>query len=167
MCEYGCLPQWDGTIVTQGCLYYGGFCTAVTMRSGIGNGIARSGQRANPVVVCHAEHLVVEGTALVTCADEQVLVREGGSVYLPPGSRHGFENPDRIPVTLIGVQVGPYLVENDIVRIEDIYSRTVQDIRKNWGKENAEHFFCSPGSGPRDCCFGTIEGLSGRKSLHQ
>lgn len=73
-----------------------------------------------------AEHwVVVEGTALVTREDEQVIVRENESIYLPLGSLHRLENPGRIPVTLIEVQSGPYLDEDDIVRVEDMYSRTV------------------------------------------
>ncbi|POS62579.1 mannose-1-phosphate guanylyltransferase/mannose-6-phosphate isomerase [Parasaccharibacter apium] len=71
-----------------------------------------------------AEHwVVVEGTALVTRDDEILTVRENESVYLPLGSVHRLENPGRIPVTLIEVQSGPYLGEDDIVRLEDIYQR--------------------------------------------
>ena len=66
---------------------------------------------------------MVEGTALVTRGDEQTLVRENESIYLPLGSLHRLENPGRIPVTLIEVQSGSYLGEDDIVRFEDIYSR--------------------------------------------
>ncbi|WP_406239771.1 mannose-1-phosphate guanylyltransferase/mannose-6-phosphate isomerase [Acetobacter orientalis] len=72
-----------------------------------------------------AEHwIVVGGTALVTRDDEQMMVRENESVYLPLGSVHRLENPGRIPLTLIEVQSGPYLGEDDIVRMEDVYSRT-------------------------------------------
>lgn len=71
-----------------------------------------------------AEHwVVVEGTAQVTRNDEIILVRENESVYLPLGSIHRLENPGRIPLTLIEVQSGPYLGEDDIVRLEDVYSR--------------------------------------------
>ncbi|GBQ63415.1 mannose-1-phosphate guanylyltransferase [Ameyamaea chiangmaiensis NBRC 103196] len=72
-----------------------------------------------------AEHwVVVAGTALVTRDDEQVLVRENESIYLPLGTVHRLENPGRIPLTLIEVQSGPYLGEDDIVRIEDDYARS-------------------------------------------
>ena len=36
----------------------------------------------------------------------------------------GMENPGRIPLTLIEVQSGSYLGEDDIVRLEDTYGRT-------------------------------------------
>ncbi|GBR70474.1 mannose-1-phosphate guanylyltransferase/mannose-6-phosphate isomerase [Gluconobacter kanchanaburiensis] len=71
-----------------------------------------------------AEHwVVVGGTALVTRDADQIMVRENESVYLPLGCVHRLENPGRIPLTLIEVQSGPYLGEDDIVRIEDVYSR--------------------------------------------
>ncbi|WP_087651895.1 mannose-1-phosphate guanylyltransferase/mannose-6-phosphate isomerase [Acetobacter pasteurianus] len=71
-----------------------------------------------------SEHwVVVEGTALVTRGDEEILVRENESVYLPVGMLHRLENPGRIPLTLIEVQSGPYLGEDDIVRVQDLYSR--------------------------------------------
>ena len=70
-----------------------------------------------------AEHwVVVEGTALVTRETEHIIVRENESVYLPLGVLHRLENPGRIPLTLIEVQSGPYLGEDDIIRIEDDYS---------------------------------------------
>ncbi|MFT0890951.1 mannose-1-phosphate guanylyltransferase/mannose-6-phosphate isomerase [Pseudochelatococcus sp. G4_1912] len=72
-----------------------------------------------------AEHwVVVNGTALVTRNDEQVLLRENESIFLPLGCVHRLENPGKLPLNLIEVQSGPYLGEDDIVRIEDIYART-------------------------------------------
>jgi mannose-1-phosphate guanylyltransferase/mannose-6-phosphate isomerase len=71
-----------------------------------------------------AEHwVVVYGTALVTRDNEKLTVRENESVYLPLGCVHRLENPGRIPLTLIEVQSGSYLGEDDIVRIEDTYGR--------------------------------------------
>jgi mannose-1-phosphate guanylyltransferase/mannose-6-phosphate isomerase len=72
-----------------------------------------------------AEHwVVVNGTAIVTRDDEVVMVRENESIYLPLGTVHRMENPGRIPLTLIEVQSGAYLGEDDIVRFEDTYGRT-------------------------------------------
>ena len=71
-----------------------------------------------------AEHwVVVAGTALVTRDEERLTVRENESIYLPLGCVHRLENPGRIPLTLIEVQSGSYLGEDDIVRIEDTYGR--------------------------------------------
>jgi len=71
-----------------------------------------------------AEHwVVVHGTALVRRDAEELLLRENESVYLPLGCVHRLENPGKIPLTLIEVQAGSYLGEDDIVRFEDTYGR--------------------------------------------
>ncbi len=71
-----------------------------------------------------AEHwIVVKGTARVTIDSESKLLTENQSIYVPLGAVHRLENPGLIPLTLIEVQSGPYLGEDDIVRIEDIYAR--------------------------------------------
>ncbi len=71
-----------------------------------------------------AEHwVVVSGSAIVTRDDEEIMVRENESIYLPLGCTHRMFNPGRIPLTLIEVQSGSYLGEDDIVRIEDTYGR--------------------------------------------
>jgi mannose-1-phosphate guanylyltransferase/mannose-1-phosphate guanylyltransferase/mannose-6-phosphate isomerase len=75
-----------------------------------------------------AEHwVVVQGTAVVTRGQEQILLRENESIYIPLGTVHRLENPGRIPLELIEVQVGPYLGEDDIVRLEDVYGRNLQE----------------------------------------
>ncbi len=68
--------------------------------------------------------MVVNGTALVTRDDETLIVHENESVYLPMGCVHRLENPGKIPLTLIEVQSGGYLGEDDIVRLEDTYGRS-------------------------------------------
>ncbi|MBU6449334.1 MAG: mannose-1-phosphate guanylyltransferase/mannose-6-phosphate isomerase [Rhodospirillales bacterium] len=71
-----------------------------------------------------AEHwVVVAGSALVTRNEEHILIRENESVYLPLGCVHRLDNPGKIPLTLIEVQSGSYLGEDDIVRLEDNYGR--------------------------------------------
>ncbi|OUJ02020.1 mannose-1-phosphate guanylyltransferase/mannose-6-phosphate isomerase [Acetobacter cibinongensis] len=71
-----------------------------------------------------SEHwVVVGGVALVTRDEEELLVRENESVYLPQGCKHRLENPGKIPLTLIEVQSGAYLGEDDIIRLEDSYNR--------------------------------------------
>jgi mannose-1-phosphate guanylyltransferase/mannose-6-phosphate isomerase len=71
-----------------------------------------------------AEHwVVVAGTAMVTRDGDEIMLRENESVYLPLGSVHRLANPGRIALTLIEVQSGSYLGEDDIVRFEDTYGR--------------------------------------------
>jgi len=71
-----------------------------------------------------AEHwVVVAGCAQVTVDAELRMVHENESIYLPLGCIHRMENPGRIPLTVIEVQSGPYLGEDDIIRFEDTYGR--------------------------------------------
>jgi len=71
-----------------------------------------------------AEHwIVVKGTALVTNGDQQIMLSENQSTYIPLGVTHRLLNPGKIPLELIEVQSGAYLGEDDIVRFEDTYGR--------------------------------------------
>jgi mannose-1-phosphate guanylyltransferase / mannose-6-phosphate isomerase len=42
---------------------------------------------------------------------------------VPIGAVHRLANPGKIPLELIEVQVGSYLGEDDILRLEDVYRR--------------------------------------------
>ena len=71
-----------------------------------------------------AEHwVVVKGTAQVVVNDTVSTVYENELIYVPLGSVHRLSNPGKIPLELIEVQVGSYLGEDDIVRLDDIYKR--------------------------------------------
>jgi len=71
-----------------------------------------------------AEHwVVVSGSALVTVGEGKRLLGENEDIYVPLGQVHRMENPGRIPLTIIEVQCGAYLGEDDIVRLEDSYGR--------------------------------------------
>jgi len=74
--------------------------------------------------VHRSEHwIVVEGTAKVTIDEEEKLVTENESVYIPVGAVHRMENPGKLPMVLIEVQTGSYVGEDDIIRYEDLYAR--------------------------------------------
>lgn len=71
-----------------------------------------------------AEHwVVVRGTAEVTVDDRIVVLHENEAAYIPIGATHRLQNPGKIPLELIEVQVGSYTGEDDIVRVEDVYGR--------------------------------------------
>ncbi|MEX2643988.1 MAG: mannose-1-phosphate guanylyltransferase/mannose-6-phosphate isomerase [Acetobacterales bacterium] len=71
-----------------------------------------------------AEHwVVVAGTARVTRGEDEILLHENESTYIPIGEVHRLENPGKIDLHLIEVQSGSYLGEDDIVRLEDVYGR--------------------------------------------
>jgi len=73
-----------------------------------------------------SEHwIVVQGMAKVTNGESVTLVNCNESTYIPAGIRHRLENPGVIDLVMIEVQSGEYLGEDDIVRFEDIYGRSV------------------------------------------
>ena len=64
-----------------------------------------------------SEHwIVVEGTAEITLGLCARLVVEGEAVHIPLGEPHRIENPGRLDVTLIAVETGGYLGEDDVIR---------------------------------------------------
>lgn len=72
-----------------------------------------------------AEHwIVVKGTAIVTKGEEEILLTENQSTYIPLGIKHRLENSGKIDLELIEVQSGSYLGEDDIERFDDAYGRT-------------------------------------------
>ena len=75
--------------------------------------------------VHRAEHwVIVQGAALVTVGESQKIISENQSVYIPLGEVHRLENPGKVDLHLIEVQTGAYLGEDDIIRYEDVYSRS-------------------------------------------
>lgn len=71
-----------------------------------------------------SEHwVVVRGMAKVTIDEEVTFVHAGESIFMKPGQRHRLENPGKIPLEIIEVQMGEYLEEDDIVRFDDEYGR--------------------------------------------
>lgn len=71
-----------------------------------------------------AEHwVVVQGEATVEVDGCERRLGPDNSVYIPLGSIHRLTNAGAAPLVLIEVQVGDYLGEDDIERLEDVYGR--------------------------------------------
>ena len=71
-----------------------------------------------------AEHWVVtQGKALVQIGDKEFETSPGEYHYIPLGEKHRLTNVGDCELVLIEVQIGNYLGEDDIVRIEDFYGR--------------------------------------------
>lgn len=71
-----------------------------------------------------SEHwIVVSGSALVTCGEQEFMVNVNESTFIPIGSQHRLANPGKIPLIIIEVQSGEYLGEDDIIRFQDDYQR--------------------------------------------
>jgi mannose-1-phosphate guanylyltransferase/mannose-6-phosphate isomerase len=75
-----------------------------------------------------SEHwTVVHGTAKITVRNTERLLCENESIYIPATQWHRLENPGKVPLEVIEVQIGSYLAEDDIVRSDDIYSRSPEE----------------------------------------
>ena len=73
-----------------------------------------------------SEHwTVVRGTAKVTVDEEEFLLPENKSCFIPINSVHRLENPGLMGIHMIEVQVGSYLGEDDIERFSDAYGREI------------------------------------------
>ena len=71
-----------------------------------------------------SEHwVVVKGTGRITRGEEVFDLAENESTYIPRGVKHRLENPGKIMLEMIEVQVGSYLAEDDIERFDDDYGR--------------------------------------------
>jgi mannose-1-phosphate guanylyltransferase/mannose-6-phosphate isomerase len=71
-----------------------------------------------------SEHwIIVAGTAVVTRNNDIIEVQTNESIFIPLGAAHRIENRGSEPLQAIEVQVGDYLGEDDIVRIEDDWAR--------------------------------------------
>ena len=72
-----------------------------------------------------AEHwVIVSGTAKVEIDGKEMILCENQSNYTS-GKLHRLSNPGNIPLSLIEIQSGSYLGEDDIERFEDNYGRVL------------------------------------------
>ena len=71
-----------------------------------------------------SEHwVVVKGIAQVRIEDDIFTLKENESTFIPLGLKHQLSNPGKKNLSIIEVQCGTYLGEDDIVRYEDKYGR--------------------------------------------
>lgn len=71
-----------------------------------------------------AEHWVVVAGSPTITIDEMVKVHQvNDHVFIPIGAAHRIENFTTIPVIITEIQIGPYLGEDDIIRLDDVYGR--------------------------------------------
>ncbi|MDG2495615.1 MAG: mannose-1-phosphate guanylyltransferase/mannose-6-phosphate isomerase [Alphaproteobacteria bacterium] len=71
-----------------------------------------------------AEHwLVTQGLAIVQVGDKEFETGPGEYRHIPMGEKHRLTNIGKTELVLIEVQVGDYLGEDDIVRLDDDYGR--------------------------------------------
>lgn len=72
-----------------------------------------------------AEHwYIVTGHAIITLNDTTLALHAGEHLNIPAGAPHRIANRSSDPLTIIEVQTGPHLTEDDIERLDDDYART-------------------------------------------
>ncbi|MCL5260213.1 MAG: phosphomannose isomerase type II C-terminal cupin domain [Gammaproteobacteria bacterium] len=72
-----------------------------------------------------AEHwVVVKGNPTFTINDTAKTYQVNDRVFIPIATKHRMENFTDTDAVIIEVQVGDYLGEDDIVRLEDVYGRS-------------------------------------------
>jgi mannose-1-phosphate guanylyltransferase / mannose-6-phosphate isomerase len=71
-----------------------------------------------------SEHwIVITGTAKVLNDDQELILNQNKSTYIPAKHKHRMENASKERLVMIEVQTGSYLNEDDIIRFDDIYGR--------------------------------------------
>ncbi|PIQ42486.1 MAG: mannose-6-phosphate isomerase [Gammaproteobacteria bacterium CG11_big_fil_rev_8_21_14_0_20_46_22] len=71
-----------------------------------------------------SEHwIVVKGMPTLTINDTKKTYQVNEAVYIPIEALHRIENLSDTACQLVEVQIGDYLGEDDIERVEDVYGR--------------------------------------------
>ncbi len=71
-----------------------------------------------------SEHWVIlSGTAKVVLGSKELILNSGHSVDIPVKAIHSLQNPYDEDIEVIEVQKGDILIEEDIIRYEDMYGR--------------------------------------------
>ena len=71
-----------------------------------------------------SEHwVVISGRAKVILENEEFMLDAGQSIDIPLKAKHSLQNPYDEQLSIIEVQKGDYISEEDIIRFEDMYGR--------------------------------------------
>ncbi len=74
-----------------------------------------------------SEHwVVISGMASVKLDHQSFELQANESTYIPKNTLHRLANYGKIPLIIIEVQVGEYVGEDDIVRVDDDFNRQNQ-----------------------------------------
>ena len=104
-----------------------GFYTVIAQGKGFLTKIihVKSGQKLSVQSHNHrSEHWVVlSGTAKVVLESKEMILSSGHSVDIPIKAIHSLQNPYEEDLEIIEIQKGDILIEEDIIRYEDMYGR--------------------------------------------
>ena len=71
-----------------------------------------------------SEHwTILEGSAEAEIDGRRHALAPGAYVHVPLGALHRIGNAGPVPVVVLEIQIGDYLDEQDIVRVQDDYAR--------------------------------------------
>lgn len=85
--------------------------------------IVNPGQRLSLQRHMHRRELWTIARGVGELPGETSPVHAGDVVAVPTGTIHRLSNPGKIPLEIIEVQLGSYLEEDDVERLEDDYGR--------------------------------------------
>lgn len=104
-----------------------GFYTVIAQGTGFLTKIihVNAGQKLSVQSHNHrSEHWVVlSGEAKVVLEGKDHILSQGNSIDIPLKAIHSLQNPSGVDLEIIEVQLGELLIEDDIVRYEDMYGR--------------------------------------------
>ena len=83
--------------------------------------IVKSGVRLFLQMNCAEHWIVVSGTALVRNGEQELLLEDNQSSFIPQGAVYELENTGKVPLELIAVHSGPCQEDNNIIRFEYRY----------------------------------------------
>jgi len=67
--------------------------------------------------------IIISGSGVVTLGTKDIPVSKGSFIDVPTGEIHRMHNTDSGPLVFIEIQFGPYLGEDDIIRLQDDFGR--------------------------------------------
>lgn len=67
--------------------------------------------------------LVAEGRGMVRVGDKEVPLKAGNSIIIPKNTTHRVTNLGEDTLVFVEIQVGDYLEEDDIIRLDDDFGR--------------------------------------------
>ena len=71
--------------------------------------------------------LLIKGTGTVTRDKENFTLTDNESTFIPKGILHRLENNSEDNLEILEVQIGQYLDEDDIIRLDDKYHRNIEN----------------------------------------
>lgn len=67
--------------------------------------------------------VVIRGSGVATVGQKEIAVQKGSYIQIAVGEAHRLHNTGKEPLAIIEVQMGDYLGEDDIQRLQDDFGR--------------------------------------------